>query len=107
MGIEDVGLYISYLLFFIALGATIIMPLIHAIKSPGTMAKSGLSVAALVVVFLIGYAIADDGVTPKQALLGVDSFSSKLIGAGLIMFYITFFIAIIGLIFSEINKAFK
>ena len=89
MGIEDIGLYISYVLFFIALGATIIMPLIHAVKSPGTLVKSGMSVAALVVVFLIAYVISDNGVTPKQALLGVDAGGSKLIGAGLIMFYMT------------------
>jgi len=39
--------------------------------------------------------------------MGIDEAGSKLIGGGLIMFYITFFIAVIGLIYSEISKALK
>ena len=103
----DAGLYLCYLLLFLAIGATVILPLINAIKAPGTLVKSGISVAGLVVVFLIAYSISGSEVTSQYAMLGVGEGSSKLIGAGLIMFYITFFIAIIGLIFSEINKAFK
>jgi len=34
-------------------------------------------------------------------------FSSKMIGAGLTMFYIVLVIAILGMIYSEIAKAFK
>lgn len=39
--------------------------------------------------------------------MGITEGSSKLIGAGLIMFYITLVLAIIGVIYSEINKALK
>lgn len=103
----DAGLYICYLLMLLAIGATIILPLMHAIKSPGTLVKSGISLVVLLVIFLIAYTFSGNEVTPKFALLGVGENSSKLIGAGLIMFYITFFIAIIGLVYSEINKALK
>ena len=103
----DAGLYTSYVLFFIAIGATIILPLVHALKAPGTLVKSGISVVGLIILFLISYTLSGSEVTTKYATLGVGENSSKLVGAGLIMFYITFVLALIALIGSEINKAFK
>ncbi|MBN8649844.1 MAG: hypothetical protein J0L67_00345 [Cytophagales bacterium] len=103
----DIGLYIMYIFFFVAVGAAIVLPLINAIKSPAGLGKSLAGVAVLVVIFLISYALADGSVTARYTLMGVDESSSKLIGAGLILFYIVFVAAIIGVIFSEINKALK
>jgi hypothetical protein len=41
----------------------------------------------------------------KAMAAGVDASSSKMIGAGLIMFYIVLALAIIAIIYSEINTA--
>ena len=103
----DVGLYITYTLFFIALGAAVILPLINAIKAPANLLKSLYGVFALIVVFIIAYALSGSDVKPQWAVIGITEGTSKLVGAGLITFYIVMFAAVIGLIYSEISKAFK
>ena len=104
----DIGLYVAYFLFFIALGAAIIFPLLSLVKHPKSLGKSGLGVGGLVVLFGIAYALSGGELSPKWAGLGVTTeFNSKMIGAGLTMFYFVIIIAIIAMIYSEISKAFK
>ncbi len=107
MELEDAGLYIAYVLFFVALGSAIVLPLINAIKNPAGLLKSLLGVGALVVLFVVSYALSGDEVSAKAASLGVDAGGSKLIGAGLILFYVVFVISALGVVYSEINKALK
>ena len=66
-----------------------------------------MGVGALVVLFFVAYLLADTSVSLKAASLGETESSVKMIGAGLILFYIVMVIAVIGIIFSEINKALK
>jgi len=103
----DVGLYIGYTLLIVAVLAAVVLPLIKAVQSPADLLKSLYGVVALLVVFGIAYAISGSGVRPNWAVVGVGEGTSKLIGAGLITFYIVVVIAFAGLIFSEINKALK
>lgn len=104
----DIGLYLGYLLLFGAAIAAVVFPLLHAIKNPKEIAKSGISLGVMLVLFLLAYLLAGDELTNKYQALGVTtSFSSKIIGAGLTMFYFTLVIAIGGMIYSEIAKAFK
>jgi hypothetical protein len=99
------GLYVGYLLMIVAIAAVVVLPLMNALKSPKELLKSGLAIAALVVVFLISYALSGDELTLKTAAMGTTAGSSKMIGAGLIMFYVAFFISVIGLIYSFFHKA--
>jgi hypothetical protein len=102
------GLWLSYILFFAAVGAATIFPIYHIIKSPKNMARSGMGIGLMAVVFGIAYLLAGSEITTKYIALGVKSeFSSKMIGAGLTMFYLIFLIAILSMIYSEISKAFK
>jgi len=103
----DAGLYFSYVLFFVAVGAAIIFPLLYVIQDPKAVIKSLVGVVGLVVLFIVCYALSGNEVTAKYASLGVGAGSSKLIGAVLIMFYLTLLISIVGIIFSEISKALK
>jgi hypothetical protein len=103
----DVGLYFTYALFVIAVAGAIVLPLMHALKSPGTFLKSLYGIIALVVIFIIAYAISSSAVKPSWGVLGISESVSKLIGAGLIVLYVTMLVAVIGLVFSEISKAFK
>ena len=66
-----------------------------------------MGIGALVILFLIAYALSGSEVTPKYTAVGVGEGSSKLIGAGMIMFYFIMIVAIVGMIYSEINKALK
>jgi hypothetical protein len=101
------GLYICYVLFGIAAAASIILPIINTIKNPSVLIKSGISLAVLVVIFVISYGLADSNVSAIAKSLDVGGGSVRLIGAGLIMFYIVFFLSVIGIVYSEINKALK
>lgn len=99
------GLYFQYFLGAIALGALIILPLKNAVQAPKQLVKSAMGIGALVIVFLISYALSTPEMTAKAATHGVTETSSKMIGAGLTMFYIALVASAIGLIYSEIKKA--
>jgi hypothetical protein len=103
----DVGLTIAYFLFGTAVLSAILLPLINALKSPGELKKPLIALAVMVVLFLISYSLTGSELTPEQAAKGITETTSKLVGAGLTMFYLVAAIAIVGLIYSEINKAFK
>lgn len=103
----SLGLYFSYFLFFVAVAALVILPTINILKAPKEIAKSAAGLLALVVIFGISYALSGDEVTLKTASLGTTPESSKLIGAGLIMFYFIFFVSVIGLIYSFFHKAIR
>jgi len=104
----DFGLYLSYFLVFVAAGATILLPIVGAIKHPKDLGKSGMALGALVLIFAISYGLSGSELNPKWQSLGVTTeFNSKLIGAGLTMFYFVMIISILVLLYSEISKAFK
>ena len=101
----DIGLYTLYALMIIALGSVIIFPIVHAIGSPKAMVRSAVGIGIIAVLFGVSYAISGSEVTLKAAAAGVDASSSKMIGAGLLMFYVVLALAIISIIYSEINTA--
>jgi len=104
----DLGLYIFYALLGVATIAAVLFPIVNALKTPGTLGKSAIGLGSLVVLFVISYVLADDSVSVKNAAsFGITSGTSKLIGAGLIMFYITLVLSFIALVYSEISKALK
>jgi uncharacterized membrane protein len=103
----DIGFYIFYILLFIAVASAIFFPILNAIKQPAMLGKSAIGLGAIVVLFVVSYALSGSEVNLKSAAAGISEGISKLIGAGLIMFYITLFLAILALIYSEINKALK
>jgi len=101
------GLYLGYFLFIGSIVAVAGLFLWNAIQDTRLLIRSAVGAGILVVLFLISYSLSDG--TPSNAAIaaGVDETSSKLIGGGLTMFYIIFFAAIIGLVYSEISKALK
>jgi hypothetical protein len=103
----DIGLYIFYVLFFIALAAAVILPSISILKNPTSLKSSAMGVGGLVLLFVVSYVLSGSEVTTKYLSAGVDEGASKMIGAGLIMFYIVLIISIVGMVYSEINKALK
>lgn len=103
----DIGFYIFYVLLFIAVASMIIFPIVHMLREPSTLLRSAIGIGVVVILFVISYALADSEVTLKAAAVGVTETSSKLIGAGLIMFYITLVVSGLALIYSEVSKALK
>lgn len=103
----DILLYVGYGLIFLAVGSAIIFPLIQGLQNPKGLVKSLIGVGALIVLFIVGYALSSSAVTTSWEAKGITEGTSKLVGAGLIMFYIVLIVAALGLIYSEISKAFK
>ncbi|MBK8291132.1 MAG: hypothetical protein IPK96_09455 [Flammeovirgaceae bacterium] len=107
MDVMDFGLYATYGFFVLAIVAAVVLPLVNALKAPAGLLRSLASVGGLVVVFIIAYAISGSELSKRAAASGITESSSKMIGAGLSLFYIVFVVAVLGVVFSEINKALK
>lgn len=103
----DIGIYVSYIFLGVALVAAVLLPLVNAIKHPAGLVKSLIGVGGLVVLFIVAYTLSGSEVSSKAVAMGVDESGSKMIGAGLTLFYFVFIGAALGIVFSEINKALK
>ena len=98
----NIGLWSSYILVVGCAVLAIVMPLIKAFDDPKVLMKGGMGTGALAVIFLIGWAIAD-GTAQGAASEGV----SKVVGGALITFYILTFVAVAGIVYTEISKIIK
>lgn len=103
----DIGIYLSYFFVGVALVAAVVLPLVNALKHPAGLVKSLMGVGGLVVLFIIAYSLSGSEVSAKAIAMGVDDAGSKMIGAGLILFYFVLVAATVGIVFSEISKALK
>lgn len=101
MDIIDVGLFAGYILIVLCALAAIIIPLIQSFDDPQSLIKAGIGFGGLVLVFIIGY-ILSDGDSP-----GTTTAISKLVGAGIIAMYIFLFVALAGIVYTEISKIIK
>jgi len=100
------GLYVCYGLLIGSLVAIVGLTLFNAAKHPKTLVGSSIGIGVLAVLFAVSYALSDDVVSASASALGVDAAGSKLIGGGLIMFYITLLLSAVGLLYSEVRKIF-
>lgn len=103
----DIALYAAYILTIIAAVASVVLPLIQSLSDPASLAKSGVGLVALLVVFGIGYALSGNEVLPSYVEFGVDEGLSKFIGGSLTMMYILTIGAIAGIVFTEVTKQLK
>lgn len=103
----DFGLYALYVLLAVAVAAAIIFPIITSLSNPKSLMRSGVAVVGFLVLFGIGYALSDSVISNAAIAAGLDESSVRMIGAGLITFYIVFILAVLALVFSEISKALK
>ena len=103
----DIGLYVFYVLLFIAVAAAVIFPLFNSIKEPAALIRTGIAVVAILVLFGISLCIIGFCFERNAIAFGLSEGNVKLISAGLIMFYIVLILSILALIYSEISKALK
>jgi hypothetical protein len=97
------GLWICIALLVVTLILSVGMPLYIAIKNPAGLMKALIGIVGLVVLFGVAYALSGSEVSQKAATLGTTPDSSRLIGAGLILFYITLIISTILAAFSLVK----
>jgi len=97
------GLVVCYIFFGLALAASIGMPIVQAIKNPQGLIKAVVGIVGLGILFGISYVLSGSEVTARAASLGIDAGSSRMIGAGMILFYIVLLSAAVLAIYSLIK----
>lgn len=103
----DFALYVGYGLIAIAALSAIVLPLIGAFGDPKSLAKSGIGVLGLLVVFFLGYLFSGNEVTAVYSQFGVDASLSKTIGGAVTMMYLMLIIVFAAIIYSEVSKLFR
>jgi len=109
MDTTDIILYAGYLLTAIGVVLAIIMPLINSLGDPKSLFGTLIGVVLIGVVFFISYSIADSEVSAKFAAEPFEMTPTgvKAVGGLLITVYALFFIAIAGIVITEITKIIK
>ncbi|MDX1628576.1 MAG: hypothetical protein R3345_07740 [Fulvivirga sp.] len=103
----DIALWVAMGMVAVAALLSIVMPIINSLSHPKTLIKSAVGIVILGVIFLICWSIAGDEVSKRFLEEGMTASTSKLAGGLLMTMYVLFIAAIVGIVFSEINKAFK
>lgn len=98
----DVGLFLAYILTGLCVLVAVGMPLVKAFGDPDSLKKMGIGVGALLAVFLISYFTSSGEAEGDYAESTV-----KLVGAGIVTFYILAIAAVLGIVYTEIKKAFE
>jgi hypothetical protein len=102
----DFGLYAFYAAFAIAVLGTILFEILNLVKNPKLLVRTLVLIGILLTLFGVSYALSDSKLSQSAAAM-VTPTAGKLISAGLIMFYITLFLAAGAVLYSEITKSFK
>lgn len=105
--VADWFIPLSYVLVGFAMIAAILLPLVYTVtQDPKSLAKIGISLGALLVLFFICYLFADN--TPvKTTDVEMGETGSKYIGGVLIMTYVMIVVAFAGAILGEVTRSFK
>lgn len=106
-GLINIGLMVTYALIGIAVISVVVLPLIKAIDNPKTLVGTAIGLGVLLVVFGISYAISGDEVLPRYVTQNVGPGISKFVGGLLTTMYLFLGAAVVGIVFTEISKAFK
>ena len=111
-GILDMILYWSYVLFGIAAVAALVFPLVRMFTRPKEAVKTLISVAAVAVLVLIAYMLADNTVFTAAQLPGYDGEDNvpgtlKFAGMMLWTVYLLFAGAIGSIAYAEVSKVLK
>lgn len=104
---SETMIYWCYTLFVLGALTAIVFPIINMAKNPGGAKSALIGVGALVLVFVIAYALGGDEMTPKYEKFIDGPEASKRVSMGLIAFYILAIGAIAATVYSGISKLFK
>jgi len=103
----DIGLYIAYALFAVGVLASVAFPVVEMVSNLESAKKTLISVGSLLLIFGLSYVLSGNEVLESYERFGITPSSSKLIGASLIMLYITSIMTFVLLIVGEILSALR
>lgn len=105
----NIGMYVTYALFFVALAALLFFAVTQFIDNIRRSKTTLYAFIALIVVYAISYLCSSPTDVGEAFLEKTETTmaASKLIGSGMLMFYILFFGTVVTLLGTEIAKIFK
>ena len=106
-GLINFGLYLTYFLIGLAVVSVVILPMIKALDNTKTLVGTGIGLGVLLVLFGISYAISGNEVLSTYTAQNVGPGISKFVGGLLTTMYLLFAAAIVGILYTEVSKAFK
>jgi len=107
-GTVNTFMYIAYTILIITIALVIVFTLKNLITHPAQLKSALMSVGAFVLLGLICYFVFANGVeTPLRDGKVLSAGDSRLVGAGLYMFYALAFIAVGTMLFTGIKKMIK
>lgn len=110
LGFLETGMFLNIAKLMLLLGAVIMLisPIYGTITNPQNITKLLISIALIVVVFIVGYALSGDSVSEIQEIKhGLTQTKSKMVGTGLYVTYIAFGLTVFSLLYSSVIKIFK
>jgi len=97
----------AYVLLGVSALASIVFPIIVLAQNPKQAKGALISLAGLLVVLGLGYAMASDAVPLSYEKYGVDAGTAKMVGMGIIATYTLLIISVAGIIYFGIMNAIK
>ncbi|GAA0878895.1 hypothetical protein GCM10009119_18630 [Algoriphagus jejuensis] len=109
MDTYDIMLYVSYALVGVGAVVSILLPLIKSLDDPKSLVKVGAAIVAIAVLFFICYSISGNEVLPKfeGEPFNLTPQMSQIVGGCLYTTYVLIIVALVGIVFTEFNKAIK
>ncbi|MEY2925288.1 MAG: hypothetical protein RLZZ337_1838 [Bacteroidota bacterium] len=105
---SSISLIISYILFGLAFGITLIAAIGNIIQHPKDSIKLLIGIGVVALIAIIGYSVSKGEVLDSYIDFGVKTKGeSKLVDLGLYMFYSLLSISIVGILVSEFTGFFK
>lgn len=102
----DIGLWISYLLFFAAVVGMAVYSVINIIRDTNKAKGTMVGVGILIGIFLLTFLVSGNELLPKYVDFGISPTQSKMIGAGLLMCYLLGIGTVIVAVVVEVRKVF-
>lgn len=109
MDTYDIFLYAGYLLIVLGAFFAIVMPLIKSLDNPKSLLKTVAGIVLIAVIFFIAYSVSSSEVLPKFEAepFNLTPNGSKFVGGMLLTTYALAIVAMLGIVFTELNKAIK
>lgn len=105
---SSISLIVSYILFALALGITLIAAIGNIVQHPKASVKLLAGIGVIALIAIIGYSVSKGEVLDSYIDFGVTTKGeSKLVDLGLYMFYSLLGISLVGIIVSEFTGFFK
>ena len=105
--VADIGLTVSYVLLGLAILGVVFAAIRSLIINPKGAIMALVFIGAFLLIFLVGYTLASDEVTPKFRSMGADEGISKMVGAFLNVMWIFLSLGVLGVAFAQVKSLFK